>query len=205
MYVRKRYIVIFGLCTAVLLGCTPSSSESFTLPTPDSSETEPIAKTDQDGETGETAVGETLPSLTQTEPDILPSPAPTNDALQTRLALRQTLRATLPARAERVELDVPTVTGEVPEGVLTAVYQLLLTQFGHARDQVKLLRAESVVWPDGSLGCPQPGEFYTQAPVSGYWIEIEVGSQRYDYRATSADNLRLCQNPLQLQTRDTNR
>lgn len=45
-----------------------------------------------------------------------------------------------------------------------------------------VVRAEAVVWPDGSLGCPVPGGVYTQAEVPGYWVELELAQRRFDYR-----------------------
>ena len=31
---------------------------------------------------------------------------------------------------------------------------------------------QAVIWPDGSLGCPQPGRLYTQALVPGWRVAI---------------------------------
>lgn len=45
--------------------------------------------------------------------------------------------------------------------------------------------AEQVEWPDGSLGCPQPGMEYTQAIVPGYRIEVAVHGEVMDYRASN--------------------
>ena len=48
---------------------------------------------------------------------------------------------------------------------------------GVSVSDMTVLRAESVTWPDGSLGCPEPGMQYTQALVPGYWVEIAVGDE----------------------------
>ena len=50
------------------------------------------------------------------------------------------------------------------------------------REQLVIVRAESVVWNDGSLGCPEPGMEYTQALINGYWVVIEAAGQTYDFR-----------------------
>ena len=60
------------------------------------------------------------------------------------------------------------------------------------RKQLVIVRAESVVWNDGSLGCPEPGMMYTQALVNGYWIVIEAAGQKYDFRVGRGGNFRLC-------------
>jgi hypothetical protein len=58
-------------------------------------------------------------------------------------------------------------------------------------DQVTVVSAEAVTFPDGSLGCPQPGMVYTQAMVDGYKIVAEAGGKTYDYRG-SGSTFRLC-------------
>ncbi len=46
-----------------------------------------------------------------------------------------------------------------------------------------LIRAEKVIWPDGSLGCPMPGRAYTMALVPGYRIRFRSGTTELDYHA----------------------
>lgn len=46
---------------------------------------------------------------------------------------------------------------------------------------LKVVSAEAVTWPDGALGCPQPGMLYTQALVPGYRIRIDAGGRVLDY------------------------
>lgn len=42
-------------------------------------------------------------------------------------------------------------------------------------NNLKFLREEHVTWNDGSLGCPVPGKYYTQALVEGWciWLQYE--------------------------------
>ncbi|MGE5337867.1 MAG: hypothetical protein ACM3PU_08555 [Gemmatimonadota bacterium] len=49
-----------------------------------------------------------------------------------------------------------------------------------------------VIWPDGSLGCPEPGMVYTQALVPGYRIRIRAGDALLDYHASARGELTLC-------------
>lgn len=62
--------------------------------------------------------------------------------------------------------------------------------------RVDVTRAESVTWPDGALGCPEPGQMYTQALVDGYHIEFDAEGESYDYRVGSIDNFKLCEQEL---------
>ncbi|CAD5369228.1 exported hypothetical protein [Rubrivivax sp. A210] len=45
--------------------------------------------------------------------------------------------------------------------------------------------AEAVTWPDGSLGCPQPGRMYTQALVPGWRIVVRGSGRERVYHATA--------------------
>jgi hypothetical protein len=48
-------------------------------------------------------------------------------------------------------------------------------------ERVTVLGADLVVWPDASLGCPEPGMQYAQVPVDGARIRLEVDGVTYDY------------------------
>jgi hypothetical protein len=54
---------------------------------------------------------------------------------------------------------------------------------GLKRTELEVSSAEAVTWPDGSLGCPQPGMMYTQALVPGFRIRIRAGAETLDYHA----------------------
>ena len=43
-------------------------------------------------------------------------------------------------------------------------------------------------YPDSSLGCPQPGEVYTQVVTSGYQFLLVYQGQTYDYRVSEDGN-----------------
>ena len=68
-----------------------------------------------------------------------------------------------------------------------------LTTRGVPTDAVALVSATSVTWNDGSLGCPQPGQSYTQALVPGLHVIVKVGTTEYDYRFGRTDTPRLCE------------
>jgi len=62
---------------------------------------------------------------------------------------------------------------------------------GVTPDQVKVVSAEAMTFPDGSLGCPEPGMAYTQMVVDGFKIVAQAKGVTYDYRGT-ANGFRLC-------------
>jgi hypothetical protein len=114
---------------------------------------------------------------------------------------------TTPSREERLELEVtPKVTpvdlskspenpviGEVPQDLLDLILADLSIQQQIKREDIQVIRAEQVVWSDGSLGCPKPDVLYTQAPVEGYWVVLEVGEVHFDYRVGANGYFSLCE------------
>ncbi len=87
--------------------------------------------------------------------------------------------------------EAATVTGEVPEHILARLRQDLLRRNPDGAEPA-LIRAASVVWPNGAMGCPRPGVNYTQATVEGYHVVFAQGEQRWDYRANRAGYFLLC-------------
>lgn len=80
------------------------------------------------------------------------------------------------------------ITGEAPQDVLDKVLADLEQRLGHKPSQVEILRSEFVTWNDGSLGCPKPGVYYTQATVDGYWIVLKADGKTYDYRVANSQS-----------------
>jgi hypothetical protein len=108
---------------------------------------------------------------------------------------KETTPSTTAASPEPVPPPTATtpVTGEVPPDVMGVVMADLASRSGIAEAGISVVRSEQVVWSDGSLGCPLPGETYTQALVDGYWIVLEAGGNTYDYRAATTGYFRLCE------------
>ncbi len=60
-------------------------------------------------------------------------------------------------------------------------------------DQIVLVEFKSVEWPDGSLGCPQPGMAYTQVQVDGLLIRFQANSVLFDYHSGGVRPPFLCE------------
>ena len=84
------------------------------------------------------------------------------------------------------------VQPKVPQAILDPILKEAAASANVDREQLVIVRAESAVWSDGSLGCPEPGMMYTQALVNGYWVVIEGGGQKYDFRVGSGGSFYLC-------------
>ena len=84
------------------------------------------------------------------------------------------------------------VESQVPEAILKPILNEASKLANVPARQLVIIRAEAVVWNDGSLGCPEPGMAYTQALINGYWVLIKAGEQTYDFRVDRGGNFRLC-------------
>jgi hypothetical protein len=91
--------------------------------------------------------------------------------------------------------DSPGTSASAPEGIPDAVWAAILADLeretGGPSDP-EVVSAEAVTWNDGSLGCPEAGQAYTQALVDGYHVILEIDGERYDYRVGSGTSVKLC-------------
>ena len=87
------------------------------------------------------------------------------------------------------EDSAPPASDEFPIDLAVAD---LADRTGITADDITVVSAESVVWNDGSLGCPQPGESYTQALVPGYRIVLEADDTNFVYHGADGGDPFLC-------------
>jgi hypothetical protein len=97
------------------------------------------------------------------------------------------------------ETPVPTSTpqmsrveSQMPEAILGPILDEAAKLANVPPQQLVIVRAEAVVWNDGSLGCPEPGMEYAQALINGFWVVISGAGQTYDFRVGRDGNFRLC-------------
>lgn len=103
-----------------------------------------------------------------------------------------------PANVQPVGTAVPVtpIVGEVPADLMTTIMDDAIERTSTTADQITVLQSEFVIWPDGSLGCPQPGMAYTQALVEGYRIVLEIDGETYDYHTSERGFFVLCEGGL---------
>ena len=82
-----------------------------------------------------------------------------------------------------------------PAGIETAARAFLANETGEDEAAFTLISAESVDWPDTSLGCPQEGFAYAQVITPGHKLIFTLGATSYPVH-TNADgsSLILCKN-----------
>lgn len=96
--------------------------------------------------------------------------------------------------------SVVTVTQPIEPGLESFVDSAktdLAARLSIEHEAVKVVSAQSVVWPDRSLGCPQPGMIYPQVLADGYRIELQVNNRIYAYHGGEGRGPFLCENSSQ--------
>lgn len=91
-------------------------------------------------------------------------------------------------------------TGPVPAGVIARpeVQEAITAEaerLGVERSAVKVVLHQAVTWPDGAIGCPEPGKLYTQALVEGHRLVLSVAGHEASYHAGSGGTFWYCANP----------
>lgn len=60
--------------------------------------------------------------------------------------------------------------------------------------EIEVVEVEAVTWDDGAIGCPQPGELYTQAQVAGHRIVLRADGRTWPYHSGGGRGPFLCEN-----------
>lgn len=85
----------------------------------------------------------------------------------------------------------PPLDSETPDDVQAKLVQAakddLAQRLSIKGDSIEVIKAESVQWPDASLGCPKPGMMYAQMVTPGYQIILSVGGEEYDYHGSALE------------------
>jgi len=89
----------------------------------------------------------------------------------------------------------PSGTSTLPASIIDPIVADAAASLGVDPAAVKIVAAEARTYGDGSLGCPKPGEMYTQAVVDGYQVIVEVNGTQLDYRGSGPGQFRVCENP----------
>jgi hypothetical protein len=98
-----------------------------------------------------------------------------------------------PTRLPDTSSPRPSGSFDLPQSIVDPVIAEAARLAGVPLDQVTVISAETVTFPDGGLGCPVPGMAYTQVQVDGFKIVADVAGTTYDFRGTGPDKFRLCE------------
>jgi hypothetical protein len=114
------------------------------------------------------------------------------------MKLLATLSATLLLAACSIGSAAPTPTPSpvpVPPEASQAVDAALQDAAGHlsvSRDQLQVSQVAAQQWNDAALGCPQPGQLYSQIVTPGFLVMITSGSRQLEYHTDTRGRVTLC-------------
>jgi hypothetical protein len=164
----KPFLPLAGvLACLVLAGCSPASLTGLTEATAPVQTTDIIA----------TAVNATAvqPSATdQRETNLVGSPTPVEESM--------------PGIDVKSPNYDPALQPLISQAMSDLAQRLRLEPA-----QIEVIEARAVVWPDASLGCPQPGMRYIQVPQDGALVRLRAAGQDYEYHSGGGKGLFLCE------------
>lgn len=167
---RYALIAMLPLGVTLVAACGPAPSGS------------PAAPTAAATATGRPAPTTPPPSLTR-PPTVTTAPAATATPAATA---RPAVTATGP-------VAVATVADPLLARAIAQAQADLLRRLGPSALAVTIKEAQAVEWPDGALGCPQPGMLYPQVITPGFLVVLETGGQTYRYHGDGSATMRLCE------------
>src|SRR5215207_6325507 len=83
-------------------------------------------------------------------------------------------RAARPPGENHMTPSVPTPADPGLQNLIDKAIADLAQRLAISATQIKLVDATPVVWPDTSLGCPQPGMEYLQVPEDGLLVRLQA-------------------------------
>lgn len=127
-------------------------------------------------------------------PTSTPIPAQADPSQTTPQLVRPPVRPVATPASEGAIAPTPEggAVGQVPADLMDQIKADLSARSGVPVDAIVELIGEAVEWPDGSLGCPQPGVSYLQVITPGYRVVLKAGDGTYDYRASDRGFFSIC-------------
>jgi hypothetical protein len=132
------------------------------------------------------AISAENPTIASTESIALETAAPIDNNLQT---------PSPESDIENKDVTAPdkTMTPDAnAQNLILLSKESLAGQFKINMDDIQLSSAVAVVWPDASLGCPQPDTAYAQVVTPGYSIVLKVAEKEYPYHTDGSTTVILC-------------
>ncbi len=139
------------------------------------------------GATAPSAIPDTGTAVEGSDPQVTEPSATDQPRDSSSGAVHEGTTTTTPAPAP----DSGGYSGPLGDLVAIAVADLA-GRLGVPSEQIAVVSAESIVWPDGSLGCPQPDMSYTQVQVDGSKIVLSVDGGTYSYHSGGSRDPFLC-------------
>ena len=166
---RRKWIWLL-VCWLMIAGVAGCGQAATSL----SVETTPVASPD-------TPVGEVEPSPPVSAPSEKATPAEPGTPAPLGTAVPISPTQMIQEGTMSISPTIPSPSNPALQGLVMQAKEDLARRLSIEADQIELLEVSAVVWPDGGLGCPQPGMVYTQVQHDGALIRLRVGKRIYNY------------------------
>ncbi len=93
-----------------------------------------------------------------------------------------------PTPIEQPRPGVPDPTAKL----ISEVSQDLARRLNIDVQQITVEQIEEITWPDGALGCPEPGMAYITVLIPGYRLILAAQGNTYDYHVAASGTFVLC-------------
>ena len=118
------------------------------------------------------------------------NPKPASSVEQRREVLQREAASRRPARVP--DSDHGAITGEVPATIMNLFIDDLMLRATVRRESIAVAESVQLTWPDGSLGCAQPGSMVTQVVTPGYRVRLLANGQAYAYHSDLRGRFVMC-------------
>lgn len=122
-----------------------------------------------------------------------PSPTPAQPVEVTPLPL---LQPDIPPQGDTSPM--PNLSDPDLQKMIQTAAEDLAKRFSVSMDQIEFKETAEVVWPDSSLGCPNPSSMYTQVLTPGYLIRLQALGRIFEYHTNKNNLVVYCENPAPL-------
>jgi len=108
-----------------------------------------------------------------------------------------TLTPSLPTATKQGENPIITSHPLIPsnsslQNLIEKAKADLVQRLSISENEIIFAKAIDVIWPDASLGCPQPGIEYAQVLTEGFLIYLEADGEFYNYHTDFSEQIILC-------------
>ena len=94
-------------------------------------------------------------------------------------------------------VTTPPATPEATENpgadaALEPIVAAIAAELGLAPGEVNVVSVTEEIWPDASLGCPEPDMLYAQVVTPGFRVVIDVGGEQIEFHAVERGTIVRC-------------
>ena len=137
--------------------------------------------------------GEPQVPPSQDDPAVPPENPSPNSTEVVEVPPLGTLQPDLPTQGDTSPM--PNLSDPDFQKLVQTATEDLAKRFSISADQIDFKEATEVVWPDSSLGCPNPSSMYMQVLTPGYLIRLQTPDRTFEYHTDKKGSVIYCENP----------